>query len=1653
MSTTIDNRVVEMQFDNRDFESNVKTSMGTLEKLKEALQFKDTKGNAFDNISSSIKNVSFGPLNDGIDSVKAKFSALDVAVATIVANITNSVLNAGKRIASEFTLDQINAGFAEYELKMGSIQTILANAKTKDGLPVTLDMVNQKLEELNTYADRTIYSFSDMTSNIGKFTNAGVDLDTAVAAIQGISNVAAVSGANANEASRAMYNFAQALSAGYVKLIDWKSIENANMATVEFKEQLLESAAAAGTVEKTADGMYQVLSKNANGATMKETISATKNFNDSLAYQWMTTDVLTGTLEKYADETTDLGKKAFAAAQDVKTFSQLIDTTKEAIGSGWAESFQIIIGDFEEAKKLWTGVNNILGDIIQASSDSRNALLKDWKALGGRTALITAVRNAWDGLASIAGTVKDAFREVFPPLTGKQLADISKKIQSITASFKNFWQGNNGQHLTELKNAFTGVFTILKFGVDIVKSVISSIGRALGVFDGVGSSILSFASDIGLAITSMGSLDGVIESVTNTIGGFIDTIAGFIKGVGSQLNDYFDIKGKIASLKDALGIGKDDLDALDTLQSKVKGVNEVLSNTKDKLSEIVDKIKESRLFKFISTIGEKLGELGKSLGKKVGPALDNLIDKISKIDIDKLLSVLSSLSIASAGFKIANPLQSISDLLSGLKDGLPQGGESKGLKEGIMGFFGDFGDAVKKFQEGIDFQKLIVIAGAIAILAASVVALSKVDTAQLAVSIGAITALFADLVASASVLGSTSLLGSSGVGSLMGIATAVLIMSGAVAILAKADPDNVSGAITALMALVVSLVVAVKLLNKNAQGDVITKGAGQLILLAVAINLMAIAVKSMAQLKLEDLAKGLMGIGTLLAGIVIFVNKVDNIDLTQMAATLLALSFSLVIMAGAVKTLGSMQLEDLGKGLAGLGAVLLGLYLFINNVNTASLQSSAAGLVALSVGLLIIAGAIKIMGSMDIEHLAIGLVGLGGALLAVGLFVNFVNPASMVAMGAGLLVISAALVVIAGALKIMGSMKISEMGIALLGIVVVLGALAVALNLMTGALPGAAALVVAALALQVMGGVLLALSLISLGGLIKALLGIAGVIVIFAAAAILLTPALPVMLGLGAAMLLFGAGMALLGAGLVAMAAGITSLVASFYASGSIILSIIPNLIRAVLEFVKGVIIGLADILGEALPALIESIGLLIVAICDALINAIPKIIETLGVLLDALLPFLTEYGPKLIEFLGTLITNVLEGLAEKVPEWNNALMDIGINVLKGLGEGLEERAPEIREAMETFIDGLVALVMELLGIHSPSTVFSDIGVNMLQGMLDGITSMVESVITKVQEFIQGILDAIAGFLTNFFDKGKELFTNIKDGIINVGSSVISKAKEIISNVVSGIASKAAEFRAKGRELFEKLKEGIGSMLSSIKSKGEEIINNVKSAISNKVSSFTQIGRDIINGMLGGISEKAGALYRAGSNLASNFISSVKNKLDSHSPSRVFMQIGRDVDSGLIIGLEEYGDKVNKAAYGVADESVEGMRNALRSVSDIVDGQIDSNPTIRPILDLSDIANGASQIGDMLDTGTTYSLASQNGSSFNKISGDNYTRAAASANYGSELVSLRNDFNSIIDALSGMKVVMDSGELVGSIVVPMDKALGRRSISVGRSVR
>lgn len=375
MSTTIDQRVVEMRFENDHFEKNVQTSMGTLEKLKQKLHLTGA-AKGFDNLNKAANNVNMSGLGNAVETVRTKFSALEVMGVTALANITNSAVNAGKRIVSALTIDPVTTGFNEYETKINSIQTIMSNTASKG---TTMEDVTRVIDELNTYADKTIYNFAEMTRNIGTFTAAGVGLEESAAAIQGIANLAAASGSNSQQASTAMYQLSQALAAGTVKLMDWNSVVNAGMGGEKFQEALKATAREMGT------DVDALIEKNGS-------------FRDSLHSGWITADVLNTTLKKftkegakeYADAMVKSGKytqeQADAllkeaqnmedAATKVKTFTQLWDTLKESAQSGWGKTWELIFGDFEEAKELFSGLSDFLGGFINKMSDARNNLLE-----------------------------------------------------------------------------------------------------------------------------------------------------------------------------------------------------------------------------------------------------------------------------------------------------------------------------------------------------------------------------------------------------------------------------------------------------------------------------------------------------------------------------------------------------------------------------------------------------------------------------------------------------------------------------------------------------------------------------------------------------------------------------------------------------------------------------------------------------------------------------------------------------------------------------------------------------------------------------------------------------------------------------------------------------------------------------------------------------------------------------------------------------------------------------------------------------------------------------------------------------------------------------------------------------------------------------
>lgn len=454
--SSVDNRIVQMQFENSQFEKGVKESLKSIEELEKSLEFKDAeKGLAA--LQKAGDSFSLAKMAEGIEKIEQRFSVMGVVGKRIIENITDSAVRMGEQFIKSITTDQVSAGWDKYAKKTEAVQTIIA-ATGKD-----IDYVEGQLEKLNWFTDETSYDFVDMTSNIGKFTSMGIDLETSVTAMQGIATWAAVSGQNVATASRAMYNMSQAIGVGSVKLMDWKSIENANMATKEFKQTAIETAKALGKL-------------NAQGKTAKGTAVTYENFSQTLSEGWFTKDVLLKTLDKYGeyankvyeiatekgipaseamelitDDTMELGKKAFKAAQEAKTFADAIGSVKDAVSTGWMNIFQDLFGNYEEAKTLWTDLANYLWDMFAAPLSDTHELLAEWSKLGGRSEALEGIYNIFEGIANIVATVKDAIRTVFPETTVEQLLDLSRGVKEFGENFKNTFSRTEREEATTVK--------------------------------------------------------------------------------------------------------------------------------------------------------------------------------------------------------------------------------------------------------------------------------------------------------------------------------------------------------------------------------------------------------------------------------------------------------------------------------------------------------------------------------------------------------------------------------------------------------------------------------------------------------------------------------------------------------------------------------------------------------------------------------------------------------------------------------------------------------------------------------------------------------------------------------------------------------------------------------------------------------------------------------------------------------------------------------------------------------------------------------------------------------------------------------------------------------------------------------------------------
>ena len=1380
MSTTIDQRVVEMQFDNKRFESNVATTMSSLDKLKQSLNFSGA-AKGFENIDTAARNVDMHGLGTAVETVRTKFSALQVMGVTALSNITNSAVNAGKRILSSLTIDPIKTGFSEYELKMGSIQTIMASTGE------SLETVNRYLNELNEYSDKTIYSFSDMTQNIGKFTNAGVKLDDAVSAIQGISNVAAVSGANTNEASRAMYNFAQALSAGHVKLMDWKSIELANMATQEFKTYLLDAAVSAGTLTKTADGMYQTLEGN--------TLSATKNFNETLQDQWLTTEVLVSTLKDYADETTEIGKKAFAAAQDIKTISQLYDTLKESAQSGWAQTWELLVGDLEEAKDTLGKINDVVSAIIQNSADARNNLLKGWKDAGGRADLVESLLNVIEALQSVAAPIKEAFRDIFPPLTVEKLVSFTKGIKEVTAKLKLSESTSD-----KLKRTFKGLFAILDIGKQIFSAVFKAVGSLMG---------------------NVGDLGGGILEVTATFGDWLVKLSEGIKKTGI-FNSVFSgvakvIKSVISGLKTLVGWSGKLIGSLGDLFS---GFGSAVSSTFDSVS---DSIEDCSFIKILQSLLRGLKTIIGGIVDVIGGLVSAVGDKLGAGNFSGIFDLVNSLIAGGVGVALIR-------FIKGLKDSF---GEIPGIFENISGMFGSLGDAIKSFTANTKSKALLNIAIAIGILSAALLVLSFIDSDKLYDSIIAISVLFAALLGTMSFMTKNlkQIKGIAKVGTAMiAISAAILILSFALKNLASLDMESMLTGLLGVAGLMAVVVLTVKALD----GNKMMKGAVQLIMFAAAIKILASACIDLAALSWNELAKGLVGVSVLLAGVAVFL-RIAKFDGKAFSTSLgiIALAAAIKILASACADFAYMSWEEIAKGLAAIGGLLAEIAIFTKLTgNAKKVISTGIAMIAIAAAMKIFASAIEDFAYMSWEELARGLLGMAGALAAVVIALHLM-PKNVIMTGTGLVVVAAALVILAEALGRMGNMSWSALAKGLIALGGSIAILAAGLTVMTGTLAGSAALIVAAGAIAILTPALTKLGSMSLWGIIKSLIALTGAIAVIAIAGLALGPAIAPMLALAGALALIGVAVGLVGAGLLAAGIGITMLSASIATGATAVVAGLTIIVMGLVDLIPAVMRGFAngiaaffEGIATILPSIGKAIKSVVLLIAEILVECMPILVDTILQFAIKLLDALARNAPRLIDGLFNLILGILKGLATRASELVAALVDIVVSVVQGVIDALGNAKLDIsfddiiNVGMLAGIMGALAMLAPLvpaamLGVVGFGAVIAELSIVLAAvgalSQIPGLTwligeggNLLGAIGTAIGKFVGGLVGGIAqGFTSSLPQIGSDLSAFMRnarefiDGAKLVDSSVVEGVRSLVdvvlaitgANIIQGITS------------------------------------------------------------------------------------------------------------------------------------------------------------------------------------------------------------------------------------------------------------------------
>ena len=1691
------------------FEAGVSKTSSLLGKLKQSLKL-DKSVQGFKNLDSAAKSINLNSLSIGAQAAGSAFSAMGSIGFSVLQRLTNETINLAGTLTNTLT-SGIRQGFKEYETQLNSVQTILANTQSKGS---TLNDVNDALDTLNSYADQTIYNFTEMTRNIGTFTAAGVDLNTSVDSIKGIANLAAVSGSSSQQASQAMYQLSQALAAGRVSLMDWNSVVNAGMGGEVFQTAL----------KRTATQM---------GTNVDALINKYGSFRESLTEgQWLTTDVLTETLKQLsgaysesdliaqgysadqAKQIVELAKTAQSAATDVKTFTQLVDTTKEAIGSGWTQTFEILIGDFEEAKELWSQVGQVLSTAVNDSATARNEMLQSWKDMGGRQTLINGFSNAFTALGKVLSTVGDAFLDVFPPTTAKQLLSMAKSFESFTKSLIP-----SESTLRKIGDVARGVFSVFSIGISVIKAFGQGIANAFG---GNGGSFL------------------------NTLLNLAAGLGNFITGLDNSIKQFGILNG-VAS-------------AVELVFSGILGIFTSASNGIAGFSSIVQ------------SAASAIGSAFDWIFDKVGSVLTWIKDNISAGDI---FAGLAGGGIFVAAKKIGGAFDTIKEKMEGLFDkGEKGGGNLKKWSESFQEVLSGLSDSLNAFTGSVKAFTLVEIAAAIALLVNSLRRISELDAGEVAGGITAIGAMMVELNLSLKSIGKTlDKMDTKGIvktgAALILFAKAINILSGALVTMGGMSWNQIGRGLTAMGGAMAEMIAAMKGLS-YAKGSI--KTAASVLILAKSLGDIAKALGDFGSYDWGTIGRGLTAMGGALGeiGLVLTgVGKLAGASSLFASGAIFITAKGLNDIAVAFGTFGSYDWGTIGRGLAAMGGALaeigivtgaLGKLAGISGIFAAgTIYITAKGLNDLSVSF-------GTFGSYDWGTIGRGLVAMGGALAEIGIVSGALGKIAGISglFGAGTIYITVqGLEQLATSFGIFGSYDwatigrgIVAMGAALLEV----GGMSGALGMIAGlsGLIGAGTIYLTVQSLdQLANGLLkfgsmdwgtigkglvaMGAALVTVGGMSGAIGAIAGLAGLIGAGTVAIT--VQGLDQLANALAKFGAmDWGTIGRGITAMvgamgAAGLGALQNTFSGFGADALATYAGPLGTLADSVKkwGGVTVPAN-LGPALSSLAD--GVLKFTFGGMGVGTISSVVGPLGTMADSVkkwngtalnpaigtqLTFLADgvksftlafaggwsisqvvgplgelatsvkkwNGVSVPPSIGTQLSNLSDGvksfglaflggwsigavagplgtLATSVKKWNGVTVPAGISSqLSDLANGAKSfsgiNASGVTAGANSL--GTLASAVSRLGaanmvgvgtslttfvskVNNAGTITSTLPSQLssfagqMSSSISSLTGQVNSASSSMSGAFNGMRSGISGSLSGISSTVSSSMTAIGNAV-NSGRSTIGMA---IGNIPNTIRGYSGQFQSSGQNLSQALLNGLKSQTGSFLGAFSNALNAAANGARSSYGSFFSAGSYAASGLAAGIRSNIWSAANAAAAIAQAASNAAKANLDIHSPSRVFAWIGQMTVKGFTNALDDSQNAVNESGASIGNAAYAGINGAIQ------DG-LTFEPTIAPVMDLSNVQNGVNSVDQMLSDQRSFGLstdrilASRANMAFQGLQTTQATRYDNSDVVAS-VIKLGDRIDGIASAVSKMNVIMDGKQLVGSISGRMDRKLGK-SVQLG----